>query len=647
MESELRRKRREKKCNYVVSERCRGLSEINQIQIIERENNEADTLCEEINMSEDSESFTGGNVISEANLTVAKEFSEYGQEKSLTSELRNWTIECNVNRTSVTKLLHILRPMHIELPLSYKTLLGTPRQIPVTDVPPGNFIYLGLEKNLKSVLANCSSDISMLELMLNLDGAPLFENSQKIDCIWPLLCYVSNVKSDVFIVAIYCGKGKPLDFNDLLKDFVSEFNVLKDSFLFEGRKIRLHIKAFILDAPAKSAALGIAGHTGFYGCPKCYVVGQTVSNRTVFLSHECDKRSNFDFRSQIQPQHHRYDTVLTDIPELDLIQSFPFDYLHLSLLGIMKRHLYMFFGLKGMYADSNSKAHINELLARATQKQPSDFHRRLRSIEKYTLYKGTELRHFLFYLGPIVFYNVISKPQYRIFMYFHILMSILRDGELCFKFNFIAKMLVNKFLESFEEEYGRESITYNLHTLSHLPDDCLIFGKIDNFSAFCFENFIHTLKSYVKGDAHPLQEIFNRASEKLKISGIKCKSPHLTYLLSKPTGTGKYLKVKIEETTLEANGRDCYVQSICKNKIFWIENFEKVGDSIFCNCQEYTKFTDIYSLPLNSSDIYEYKVFTEFVKPCQISIKNVIRKFYVIDSDTIGISFFFPLTPFE
>lgn len=43
----------------------------------------------------------------------------------LASKIRNWTIKHNVSRRALTKLFHILKPYHTNLPLDSRTLLMT------------------------------------------------------------------------------------------------------------------------------------------------------------------------------------------------------------------------------------------------------------------------------------------------------------------------------------------------------------------------------------------------------------------------------------------------------------------------------------------------------------------------------------------
>ena len=55
-----------------------------------------------------------------------------------------------------------------------------------------------------------------------------------------------------------------------------------------------------------------------------------------------------------------------------------------------------------------------------------------------------------------------------------------------------------------EEIYRPEFLSYNVHSLIHLPDDVLRYGSLPNFSAFPFENYMQTLKKIVEKERQPV-----------------------------------------------------------------------------------------------------------------------------------------------
>jgi hypothetical protein len=61
-----------------------------------------------------------------------------------------------------------------------------------------------------------------------------------------------------------------------------------------------------------------------------------------------------------------------------------------------------------------------------------------------------------------------------------------------------AEDLLKLYVEQFSDLYGKEHISYNVHSLIHLVDDFRVYGVLDNFSAFTFENSFQSIKRKLK-----------------------------------------------------------------------------------------------------------------------------------------------------
>lgn len=69
-----------------------------------------------------------------------------------------------------------------------------------------------------------------------------------------------------FVVGVYYGCNKPKDFNEFLKPFVNELKFLQNNFVYNHKTVKIIIRAFICDAPARAAVKGIKGHNAPSGC---------------------------------------------------------------------------------------------------------------------------------------------------------------------------------------------------------------------------------------------------------------------------------------------------------------------------------------------------------------------------------------------
>lgn len=185
------------------------------------------------------------------------------QSIGIREKLAKWAVQYQVKRNSLTSLLHILKTdKYPELPFDSRSLLKTPRNIKITEMAPGHFVYIGLEKILENLLTSLNEVPEVLFLDVNIDGSPIYNNSYENGVIWPILCRIKNLNSSVFPVAIYGGKKKPNDFNSIITPFVEELLHLEDMIMINGKSIHLKINNIICDAPARSAVCNIAGHMG-------------------------------------------------------------------------------------------------------------------------------------------------------------------------------------------------------------------------------------------------------------------------------------------------------------------------------------------------------------------------------------------------
>lgn len=143
----------------------------------------------------------------------------------------------------------------------------------------------------------------------------------------------------MFPIGVYWGNEKPYDSNKYLEEFFIEANhLLMNDININGTDIKVEIDGFSMDAPAKSFILKIKGHTGFDSCTRCIEEGERIKNRTCFpYSPNCKiKRTHVDYITKKFEEHHIGDTIsiLSGLPDIDLVSSISLDYMHLTCLGI-------------------------------------------------------------------------------------------------------------------------------------------------------------------------------------------------------------------------------------------------------------------------------------------------------------------------
>lgn len=77
--------------------------------------------------------------------------------------------------------------------------------------------------------------------------------------------------------------------------------------------------------------------------------------------------------------------------------------------------------------------------------------------------------------------------------------------------------------------YGPEFAVYNVHLLAHICDDVKIYGPLDEYSAFSFENYLGHIKKLIKSSSNILQQIHRRLQETINSSSLEFNKHDLNF----------------------------------------------------------------------------------------------------------------------
>jgi hypothetical protein len=461
--------------------------------------NRVDKLCTEFSDSSDSE----GESIRKTNVK---------------SRLQNWAVTEAVTHRQLDTMLPILQEEYDSaLPRTAKTLLKITNDLPSNAkiLSGGEYLYLGVKAGLIRVLSNDAqlSTSHVIELTLNIDGLPLFRSSSY--SLWPVLCCVADANpQQVFPVALYGGKNKPTNC-DFLLDTIHELQeLLSSGFSVNGKHFECKIKFIVCDAPAKAMVKCVKQYSGYFGCDKCCQKGEYVGRMT-YPECEAQVRDNTSFRSKSNADHHTGTSHFCELP-IDMIKCFPVDYMHQTCLGVMKRLLACWTeGTKKCKLSLSQKAQINTRLQIFRTTVTSEFNRKPRTLNELPHWKATEFRTFLLYTGYFVLHKIMNDDVLEHFRTLVIALRILTSEKLavdCSKRTFAHQLLLY-FVSRAVDIYGPEFLVYNVHCLVHLADEVERFGQLDNCSAFVFENYMQTMKKYVRSAKSPLVQVTHRLEE--------------------------------------------------------------------------------------------------------------------------------------
>lgn len=340
------------------------------------------------------------------------------------------------------------------LPKDLRTFLQTQRQTILRDVNAGKYYHFSLHNGIINILKKVDlfNIPDEIKVDINIDGLPLSDSS--LSQVYPILCLVTNVEillpSNIFCIGIYHGYDKPLDFNQLLEEFVNDaVNMTLNGKSINGKHFNFKISMLLFDAVAKASVLKIKGHSGYSSCTKCTQEGE-YSDHVIFPDIQFVKRTDNDFVNQSDPDHHTGHSILQQIPNLELVTGVPLDYMHLVCLGVVKKLLVntWCFGWPSYKLQSNTVDKISKTLLSLVRYIAHEFVRKPRHIKEAKRFKATEFRQFLLYTGIIVLKNNLDKKKHEHFLTLQVAIRILSSNELMETMTDYAEELLKHFVLS-------------------------------------------------------------------------------------------------------------------------------------------------------------------------------------------------------
>ena len=420
----------------------------------------------------------------------------------------------NVKSRVVNGILKTLKthPCFEDFPSDSRSLLGTPRQTCVQNMGTGKYVHFNLRNQLHREIKKLKAPTESVALQVFIDGIPT--SNSTTGQFWAILACIGS-SGMPFPVGIYYGEHKPENTNEFLKQTVDDIEELTTTGIqLEDRTIAVTLECFICDAPARSFVTYTKGHCGYFPCIRCNVKGESYHSRTVFTELTSVPRTDETFRRQSNSQHHHGRSELERL-QIDMVKSFPGEYMHLICLGIMKKLIRLWIrGPRNYFRMSAGMIEqISDNLKIQKMNIPCEFQRKPRSIEQVDRWKATECRQFLLYTGPVVLRKKLPSDYYLHFLCLHVAIRLLVKPTLTSGDIQYSDDLLRYFVQHFPRLYGRENMSFNVHGLLHLAEDARNFGPLDRFGGFKFENYLGKMIDLLRSHSNLLQQVHNRMTE--------------------------------------------------------------------------------------------------------------------------------------
>ena len=169
-----------------------------------------------------------------------------------------------------------------------------------------------------------------------------------------------------------------------------------DGFLYHDETVHIELSGFVCDGPARAYITYTKTHNGYSSCTKCVDEGEW-DGRIVFLNENATLRSNRSFRNRSHEDHHTGTSILENLP-IDMVQSFPLEYMHLVCLGAMRKLLWAW--VRGSY------------------------------LSRLQGYQVDEISRYLTYVSGFITCEFSRKPRYNIHNLIHLRDDVRKFGPL-------------------------------------------------------------------------------------------------------------------------------------------------------------------------------------------------------------------------
>lgn len=556
-------------------------------------------------------------------------------------KLREWISQYNITRNATNALLNILNNVVPGLPKDYRTVMETPRITETINLNNGHMYYYGIENNVMNKLKSGIIETKdTILLQINVDGLPLFKSSATD--LYPILGMSKEfLDTSPFTIALFCGNGKPDPLEIFLRNFIEELTLLRGKKInFQGKLFSIAVHFFIADAPARSYLRQTVGHTAKLGCEKCHIEGISKDHRITFSQKDFmafPPKLDDDFTEEVLPKYIHAKSPLISA-NIKMVTQFPLDPMHLVFLGVVKRILLnYYFNVSSVKFSQKIQGEIEEKVLKIHHYISSDFSRKPRTFKELKRWKATEFKLFITYTFPVLFHNALHKEHYNLLLLLHCAVFILSDSNLIEKHINEAESFLKKFVVQSPEHFGESFVVFNVHNLIHLVNDVKLYGNINEFSCFPFENYMNLLKKKLHCANRPLQQIhrrieeFNKCSSPLVIQHKKFEPRKIFNKLYDNEGklcSFELKLLKIDNLVISVLIPDnCVILN--SNKICVIKYMKFIEDKYIFEGLKFNYSENLYSKPIESSKLQIFYV-SESKSVIKFSLSDISKKCMII-----------------
>ena len=349
-------------------------------------------------------------------------------------------------------------------------------------------------------------------LMLNVDWMQPFDHT--IYSVGVLYLVLMNLprnerfkRENVILVGIIPGPSEPpLNINTYLSPLVDELLVLWNdgvmmrhacSFLPERFKAALLCVAS--DIPASRKVCGFTGHHSRMGCNKCtkaFEVGNCRGRNGEEHRRQIDEilaQTTQEARSATESLYGARYSELLRLPYFDCVRFTVVDPMHNLFLGTAKRLVEVW--LQMLTLSANDLQQVQEKVDSCHV--PSELGRIPSKIAKmFAGFTAEQWKNWVTVFSLFALFQHLPERDYRCWAHFVNACNLLCTTLIKIPDVGIAHDQLIQFCKEFENIYGKDRVTPNMHLHMHLADCVLDYGPVYSFWLFSFERYNGILGKY-------------------------------------------------------------------------------------------------------------------------------------------------------
>lgn len=414
---------------------------------------------------------------------------------------------------------------------NWETVIATTSKEPTQD-EYSDIYDCNIYTNLKQKFTN----VRILSMTVNTDGANVFKTNKNslwaiqlcLNFLPPIVRYIPN---SMIVVGLHYGTHKPST-ADYFHPLLTELREIHQNggFLMTNKETNVRFLPMITgcscDLPAKASVQAFKGHTGNYACGFCMHPGISIQNPTNNKSFVRYVKGTNDYALRTHDdtleihsrlQNENCDEIngvkgvscLIAAKGFNLVNGFGIDYMHCILEGVMKKLIDLWLNSKHHNKPFYiGKKHQKTLNKRIKSIRPtSEITKTPRSLEERGTFAANEYRSLLLFYLRYALPGLLDMSYVKHFQLLSSATFTLLKEKISKTSLDDAEKNLSLFANQFEDLYGVENVTMNVHLLRHIGASVRNLGPLWAQSVFGFEGTNGLLVKMISGTNTVLHEI--------------------------------------------------------------------------------------------------------------------------------------------